>query len=378
MLSMPFTTKHLNQNLEISPSNGQEIRAEEDKRWRAWNRKKGLALGYELHHKGKTKRGVIGYLGDISLTQYKARIKELIAQVQLYGFEKYSPTLDEYFEKTFLTYSKRHHKDQKSVYCSWNRLSKRFKQFNISEITRAHIEAEILALTDRGLSNASCNRTLSLIKKMLNLATADDVIDKSPAEYVKKMKEHSEKSVSLSDEVYRAYIKQTYLVPNQQHGYLLRLAGTSGCRIGELMALKMCDIADNNKSFVVRDTKNSTDREVFVGVVGKNAIANAKQFSTNVYLFSSDRSVQGHVKCVRHSHDWILKRLTEEFGMSIKFKVKDLRSTVGTKLYERTGDLKAVQTVLGHKTIGVTSDIYLHPSQQHQMQTVATIDELCE
>lgn len=54
------------------------------------------------------------------------------------------------------------------------------------------------------------------------------------------MKENSEKSVSLSDEVYRAYIKQTYLVPNQQHGYLLRLASTSGCRIGELMVLKIC------------------------------------------------------------------------------------------------------------------------------------------
>lgn len=48
----------------------------------------------------------------------------------------------------------------------------------MSETTRAHIEAEMLALTDRGLSNASCNRTLSQIKKMLNLATVDGVIDK--------------------------------------------------------------------------------------------------------------------------------------------------------------------------------------------------------
>lgn len=199
--------------------------------------------------------------------------------------------------RQLLTYSKRHHKDLKSVYCSWNHLSKRFKQLNISEITRDHIETEMLALTDRGLNNASCNRTLSIVKKMLNLAMADDVIDKSLAGYVKKLKEEIERSVPLSDEVYRSYIKQTYLVPNRQRGYLLRLASTSGCRIGELMALKISDIADNNQSFVIRDTKNLTDRAVFVGAVGARAIVYAKQFSTSAYLFSSDRSAQGPRPC---------------------------------------------------------------------------------
>ena len=61
--------------------------------------------------------------------------------------------------------------------------------------------------------------------------------------------------------------------------------------------------------------------------------------------------------------------------MEMKINIKDLRSTVGTKIYEQTGDIKAVQQQLGHKTIDLTARRYIHPSQKHQMKTVNGIND---
>jgi len=371
-----FSAKYLNQYVANNPPVGQEIKALEDKRWRAWNRQSGLTLGYEIYHKGRTKRGAIGRLNDITITQYKNKMKAMIADIQLHGFKGESPTIKTFYNEAFLKYSKRHHKDQRSVTCNWNRLSDDFKELKMGDVTFLNIENELSILGDKALSNASSNRTLSFVKKMFNLAVSSGVIDKSPALHIKKLVENPKKSIVLNDELYRAYILSTYEVQNQQQGCLLRLTGTTGCRIGEVMSLLLEDISTDNRSFIIRDTKNLTDRKVYVGEVGAETIVLARTLSTNKYLFSSRSSQSGHMYYPRLSHALIEAKLKTKFGMKSAFSIKDLRSTVGTKIYERTGDVKAVQTQLGHKTIGVTADIYLHPSKEYQERTVTIIDNL--
>lgn len=61
--------------------------------------------------------------------------------------------------------------------------------------------------------------------------------------------------------------------------------------------------------------------------------------------------------------------------MKRRINIKDLRSTVGTKIYEKTGDIRAAQQQLGHKTLDLTVKRYVHPSREKHMKRVNIIDE---
>lgn len=324
------------------------------------------------------KRGVIGVLGEISIYQYKAAMTTLINGMNDNVVWSDTETLAQNFEIRFMAYSVRNHKNQQSVLCNWRRLSGAIKAKRLNEIKRADIENELNKLRDRGLSNASQNRVLALLKKQFNLALADELITSSPAKYIKALKEEHVPSIALPDAVFKRYIELAFNADHIVHGMALVLTATTGCRIGEVMGVRLNDIAPDCHSFLIRDTKNRTTRKVMVGTHGAKAIKKAMQLSFNSFLFSSERSLNGFISYPVNTHKLIVTRLKEEFNMVNHIQIKDLRSTVATKIYERTGDIKAVQVQLGHKDIAVTSSRYLHPSETKQMEVVSTIDELID
>jgi integrase len=374
MKSIDFTKLSL-EEFQLTASFGEEAKATNDKRWRIWKRKKGLSLGFELHHRNKVRREVIGRYGDITLREYKLAVTQVIAEAQLSRFRPTAITFGEYFGSSFLEYSKRHHRNQKSILCNYNRLSRELKGKDLDKIKRGDIESELNRLREKGLSNASCNRVLAMVKKLFNLALADELIITSGAKHIKPLKETFKPSISLSDAVFGRYVGLAHREKNTIHAMALILDAATGCRIGEIMGIRLGDISDDLSSFLIRDTKNGESRTVCVGETGSKAIKVAMKFSFNEFLFSSNRTSTGFIGYPRGVHARIVNELNKEFDMEMKINIKDLRSTVGTKIYEQTGDIKAVQQQLGHKTIDLTARRYIHPSQKHQMKTVNGIND---
>lgn len=312
MKAIHFTKQGL-ADFQATADIGEEAKDINDKRRRCWNRTKGVSLGFELHDRGKPKRQVIGLYGDITLTQYKQTLNQLIAEGLLNKFRPPPMTFSQYFETTFINFSKRHHKNQKSVNCNYNRLSDEFKSKELSQITRGCIESELNRIAERGLANASLNRVLALIRKMLNLALADQLIEWSGAQHVKALKEDFKPSISLSDAEYRRYVELAFEDGDTVRAMALVLAATTGCRIGEIMGIHLKDISVDGSSFLIRNTKNGDSREVYVGKTGSKAIATAMELSFNEFLFSSDRSKTGFIGYPRGVHERITEQLDKEF-----------------------------------------------------------------
>ena len=364
---------------ELAASNqpfGTELCAVEDQRMRVWVRKKGLMLGYEVHIGGKRVRKVVGRYGDITLTQFRTEFSKIMANLTLHGVADVALTVGDFFDGPYLRYSRANHKDQRSVLCNFKRLSGDIRKKYLGSVKREDIQMELQLLKNRGLSNASVNRTRALLSGMFRLAEADGLITKSPVTHVPALYEQIQPAVALSDIVYSAYIEIALKPQYWVNGCALALAAITGARISEIRSILIDDIAFDRQSFVVRNTKNHDKRTLYLARIGTFAITKALDVASGKYLFNSALTKTGFISYPRSTHKKIVNDLIGSGLLHKPFKVKDLRSTVGTKLYQETGSLEAVRRQLCHRTLSVPAKHYIHPSEEHSRMLTESLESL--
>ena len=137
---------------------------------------------------------------------------------------------------------------------------------------------------------------------------------------------------------------------------ILELFYSTGMCLAELAAIKHCDLdADSDRYFIRR--KDGTGRPVFIGSKARAALARWRSVRGNLpgsaneaALFLnekggrlSDRSIAKYVKA------YAATRLP---GINVHPHL--LRHTFAIHLLQATGDLRALQALLGHKKIAAT------------------------
>lgn len=376
MEAVKLNRKSLDELAASSLSFGTELYAVEDQRMRVWVRKKGLVLGFEVHLNGKRVRKTIGRYGDITLTQFRDEFSKIMANLTLHGVADVALTVGDFFDGPYLRYSLANHKDQRSVMSNYRRLSIDIKNKHLDKVKREDIQMELQLLKNRGLSNSSVNRTRALLSGLFRLAEADGLITKSPVTHVPALYEQIQPAVALSDIVYSAYIEIALQPQYGVHGCALALAAITGARISEIRSILIDDIAFDRQSFVVRNTKNHDKRTLYLARIGTFALTKALGVASGKYLFSSALTETGFISYPRSTHKKIVNDLIGSGLLHKPFKVKDLRSTVGTKLYQETGSLEAVRRQLGHRTLSVPAKHYIHPSEEHSRMLTESLESL--
>ena len=169
-----------------------------------------------------------------------------------------------------------------------------------------------------------------------------------------------------NDEIRRvsAAFTGTYEIRNRG---LFMLGVSTGGRISELLSLRIGDVYQNgtavtdllyDKSIV---KGGETSRAVPVNVDGRNAIAALVNWHRDRYgevdekrpLFPS-RNKQGQQQMSRRTAHDVLKSAFEAAGLNGHLATHSLRKSFAQRLYERTGDIFAVQEMLGHKNVATT------------------------
>ena len=160
----------------------------------------------------------------------------------------------------------------------------------------------------------------------------------------------------------------TFAIRNRS---LFMLGVSVGGRISELLALKVNDVWQNNKSVadLLFDRKivkgGEVSRAVPVNVDGIQAIEDLIAWHLDLYgnieatrpLFPS-RKGQGLKAMTRIAAHDALKNAFEAAGLNGKLGTHSLRKSYAQRLYEQTNDIYAVQEMLGHKSV-VTTQRYL-------------------
>ena len=171
----------------------------------------------------------------------------------------------------------------------------------------------------------------------------------------------------------------TYQIRNRA---LFMLGVSTGGRISELLGLQIGDVYQNaapvtdllfDKS-IVKGKEQS--RAVPVNHDGRLAIDELITWHRKEYksiakarpLFPS-RNGQGNTRMSRRAAHDVLKQAFEAAGLNGKLASHSLRKSFAQRLYDRTGDIYAVQEMLGHKNIATTQK-YLGVNYQNVRDAV--------
>lgn len=234
-------------------------------------------------------------------------------------------------------------------------------------IKSSHLRQFIAVLHRQGLSGRTIQRVLSTIRSFYRFLIREGLADFNPAQSVKAPKYEKRLPSTLDIDQINGLLtmpSEDSLIACRDHA-IMELFYSSGLRLAELAGLNLRDL-DYGDQLVYVTGKGNKSRVI---PVGKKAIAALnswlnKRDSLGFYeqqaLFITQQGNRLGMRAIqqRISH-WGKKQ-----GISDHIHPHRLRHSFASHMLESSGDLRAVQELLGHADIS-TTQIYTHVDFQH-------------
>lgn len=230
------------------------------------------------------------------------------------------------------------------------------------------IRAFVAQCHRRGLSPASLQRLLSTIRAFYRYLIREGLAGKNPAADVRgpKLRRPLPKTMD-ADEVGRL-LDSTEGATDRwatRDQAIMELLYSSGLRLSELVGLNLDDI-DLESAEVRVLGKGSKTRVLPIGRKALTALQNwqkdrsaaARQGEAAVFVGKNGQRINARTLQLR-LRQWAIKR-----GINAALHPHMLRHSFASHMLESSGDLRAVQELLGHANIS-TTQIYTHLDFQH-------------
>lgn len=244
----------------------------------------------------------------------------------------------------------------------------------LAEIHRDTLRDYARSLFSGELKVASVKRRIACLKAMFRWLEREEAIQVNPfhrLDLVVRLPKRLPRAIPINE--LRRLL--TAVEGTNDDATTLRLAilllFATGMRVGELAAVRLCDIDRPGKTIQVR---GKGDRERRVYVVGAETTRRLA-----AYLESRRRSARPDENLLVTSRgrpattQWIRRRLVAaaaDAGLPRRITPHTLRHTAATQLIEAGVDIRFVQKLLGHASIA-TTQIYTHVSDQSLRDAVS-------
>ncbi|NOX43932.1 MAG: tyrosine recombinase XerC [Gammaproteobacteria bacterium] len=246
------------------------------------------------------------------------------------------------------------------VFCR-NKQIAAWKDLNVHDV-RAYISQRHRG----GLSGRSLQRELSTLRSFFKFLERENVVNKSPAVSVSAPKTARKLPQTLDvDQVPKLLNIPADDLLSIRDKAMIELMYSSGLRLAELVSVDLGDI-DLAQAEVRVTGKGAKTRIVPVGKFAKEAIIDWMHARGNMVLmdepalFVSKRGARISRRAVEiRMKEWGVKQ-----GLDSNVYPHKLRHSFASHLLESSGDLRAVQELLGHADI-FTTQIYTHLDFQH-------------
>lgn len=235
-----------------------------------------------------------------------------------------------------------------------------------------------------GLSSKTIRDITAIIKSSLKSAFKEGLIPNLSLDFIYPKITQKDKVYTLSK--HSQEILTSYILKNQSIktlGILLTLY--SGIRIGELCALQWKDIDFKNnilhinktlQRVYINDTKIHSSKIVITEPKTHNAerdIPINKDFANELKKYKTE-SEHYLLSC---SNKWIEPRTYRRFFQRIskkanieKINFHGLRHTFATNCIKLGIDYKTVSELLGHATVNITLNLYVHPQMSQKKKCI--------
>lgn len=244
---------------------------------------------------------------------------------------------------------------------------------NLSEITAwgqvdtRLLRAYVAARHRQGLGSRSLQRELSAIRGFFDALIREGVMTQNPALGIRAPKASKSLPEVLDVDAMVGLLEASPEDPHEVRDIAMwELFYSSGLRLSELVSLDLQDLDFRESSLVVREGKGQKTRHVPIGRCARDALENwlklretwpgaelTAVFTSRRGLRISPRSVQSRLS------RWQLKQ-----GGATAVHPHMLRHSFASHLLESSGDLRAVQELLGHANLS-TTQVYTHLDYQH-------------
>ena len=276
----------------------------------------------------------------------------------------------------YLEYSKNNKKSYKNDVNSTNIILDYFGNIDLQDITPAKIEDfKRDVKNNTGNKNATINRYLQALSKMLNLAVANELINKNPMWSVKKLKENNHKTRTLSaDEEKRLFveIEKGYEVTGRDRKIktiypyihlkpIIICALQTGMRRGEIFNLKWANIDFDYEYIELLETKSGKSRKVPISSKLMKVLEEVK--NSTEYVFINNETQEPYIDIKKAFHSVLQKAEIKNF------RFHDFRHTAATRMLEKGADIRTVQEILGHSSVAVT-ERYTHTNAKGKKNAV--------
>ncbi len=245
----------------------------------------------------------------------------------------------------------------------WNR---KHREVPWQRLQQAEIRQYIAAEHRRGLSSTSLRRRLSALRSFYRYLLREGVTKRNPAQGVRTPKVHRRLPATLDvDQMHRLLSMQARTPVEIRDLAMMELTYSCGLRLAELVSIDLQDL-DRRDAVLEVTGKGAKTRRLPVGSKALEAVDRWLEVRDTLArpdeqaLFVSSRGGRISPRTVQQRLELNARRQ----GAARRLHPHLLRHSFASHLLESSGDLRAVQELLGHADIG-TTQIYTHLDFQH-------------
>jgi integrase len=250
------------------------------------------------------------------------------------------------------------------------RIGAKFGTKRLNEINRKEIEDFHTSLLDEGLSPATADQHLRLIKRAFNLAVAWEVVEKNPAANVKLLRVDNKRDFYLNDEQLARLMHVLKIDNARTVCELAMFLLATGARLSEATGATWSQIDREHRVWRI-PAANSKSKKMRPVPLNDQALAVLDEVGTEgkfEHVFINHRWINAdgsRGKPITWIHK-VWERIRNEAGMP-QLRVHDLRHSHASFLVNAGRTLYEVQQVLGHSDPAVTMR-YAHLSTKTMLE----------
>lgn len=244
-------------------------------------------------------------------------------------------------------------------------------------------------MVDRANDSSAKARKLSALSSMYKYFQRKKLIEKNPVELVEKPKIREKAIIRLDPAEVADLLDAVESGEGQsehQKNYnkplvirdvaILTLFLGTGIRISECTGINIDNINFNEHAILIT-RKGQKQDIIYYGEEVAEALDNYMVIRKEMHPVEEDKdalflSTQGKRICNR-SVEKLVKKYAHIVTPLKHITPHKLRSTFGTSLYQETGDIYLVATVLGHKDVNTTRKHYAYQAEENKIRASNTV-----
>ncbi len=239
---------------------------------------------------------------------------------------------------------------------------------DLAEVNEALVQSYVALRHRQQISAKSIQRELSSIRSFFNYLISEQILTVNPAQAIRAPKTGRKLPKTLDVDQIQHYLAITDTSPIAiRDKAILELFYSSGLRLAELVSLNL-EHMDLHQGILTVTGKGDKTRVLPMGKEAIRAIKQWLEVRTNEFVKTSgENAVFLSSKGSRLAARSIQQRLrywAQKQSLPNHVHPHMLRHSFASHILESSGDLRAVQELLGHSDIS-TTQIYTHLDFQH-------------